>query len=62
MGVGIGDSEAHAHAKSEVIGVLLGGIVNPPVRDGGEGCPDMGVWKALGVVASNELLYGHVRS
>ena len=62
IGVDVGDHEAHARAKSELLGVLFGGFVDPPARDGGEGCPDMGMWKALGVVASNELLYGHVRS
>ena len=61
IGVGVSNPEAHARAESEVLGVLLGGFVDPPVRDGGEGCPDMGVWKALGVVASNKLLHGHVR-
>ena len=41
VGVDVGDHEAHARAKSEVLGVLLGGFVDPPVRDGGQGCPDM---------------------
>ena len=61
IGVAVGNPEAHAREESEVLGVLLGGCVDPPVRDGGEGCPDVGVWEALGVVASNELLHGHVR-
>ena len=61
ISVDVGNPEAHARAESEVLGVLRGEFVDPPVRDGWEGCPDMGVWKALGVVASNELLHGHVR-
>ena len=38
IGVDVRNPEAHARAESEVLGVLLGGFVDPPVRDGGEGC------------------------
>ena len=61
VGVDVGNAEAHTRAESEVLGVLFGGLVDPSVRDGGGGCADVGVWKALGVVAANELLHGQVR-
>ena len=41
--------------------VLLRGLFYPSVRDGGEGGADVGVWEALGVVVTDELLHGHVR-
>ena len=61
VGVDVGDAEAHARAESELLSVLLRGLVDPPMRDGGEGGADVGVWKALGVVVADELLHGHVR-
>ena len=43
IGVGVGNAEAHARAESEVFGVLLGGFVDPSMRDGGKkGCADVG--------------------
>ena len=61
VGVDVGDAEAHARAESELLGMLLRGVVDSSVRDGGEGGADVGVWKALGVVVADELLHGHVR-
>ena len=61
IGVDVSEPKAHTRATSEVLGVLLGGFIDPLVRDSGEYSPHMGVWKALGVVASNELLHSHVR-
>ena len=35
VGVDVGNAEAHTRAESEVLGMLLGGVVDPSVRDGG---------------------------
>ena len=62
IGAGAGNAEAHARAEPELASVLLRGLLDPAMRDGGEGGADVGVRKALGVVATDELLHGHVRS
>ena len=61
VGVDVGNAESYARAEPEVLCVLLRGLLNPSVRDGGEGGADVGVWEALGVVVTDELLHGHVR-
>ena len=62
VGVDAGNAEAHARAEPELLSVLLCGLFDPPMRDGGESGADVGVRKALGVVVTDELLHGHVRS
>ena len=61
VGVDVGNAEPYARAEPEVLCVLLRGLLDPSVRDGGEGGADVGVWEALGVVVTDELLHGHVR-
>ena len=61
VGVDVGNAEAHARAEPELLSVLLRGLLDPPMRDRGDGGADVGVWGALGVVVTDELLHGHVR-
>ena len=61
VGVDVGNAESYARAEPELLSVLFRGLLDPPMRDGGEGGADVGVWEALGVVVTDELLHGHVR-
>ena len=61
IGVDVGNAESYARAEPELLSVLLRGLLDPAMRDGGEGGADVGVWEPLGVVVTDELLHGHVR-
>ena len=50
VGVDVGDAKTYARAEPELLSVLLRGLLDPSMRDGGEGGADVGVRKALGVV------------
>ena len=62
LGVDVGNAESYARAEPELFSKLFRGLLDPPMRDGGEDGADVGVWEALEVVVTDELLHGHVRS